>query len=308
MAMRRWGGLLCIVLFSSLLHAECLPPPIAPSASELQKLQAAAKDQGFLWKISKDGHDSWLYGTIHVNALAGFFPGPKVKQALQRSSILALELDLSDAKTQVELAQWARMGAGQVPTHLQSRLDAQLAQVCLPASMVQTMHPALLLMSIGVLGLRPLGLEAEYGSEPMLLGLAQAGQQKILGLETAAIQMQALLGTDSAVSAEDYELALQQLESQEDQAMALKLVKLWADSDLTTLAQYEQWCCNHAPKQEADMLRLLDERNPGLANGITQLHREGASIFAAVGSLHMVGKNSLLFLLAKQGFKIERIH
>ncbi len=41
------------------------------------------------------------------------------------------------------------------------------------------------------------------------------------------------------------------------------------------------------------MKRLLDERNPALAERIDALHAGRQAVFAAVGSLHMVGPNGL---------------
>ena len=29
-------------------------------------LASAVADHGFLWRVSKDGRSSWLYGTLHV--------------------------------------------------------------------------------------------------------------------------------------------------------------------------------------------------------------------------------------------------
>ena len=52
---------------------------------------------------------------------------------------------------------------------------------------------------------------------------------------------------------------------------------------------------------------MLDDRNPGLADGIDRLHREGRRVFAAVGALHMAGPRGLLRLLAARGFTVERL-
>ena len=54
------------------------------------------------------------------------------------------------------------------------------------------------------------------------------------------------------------------------------------------------------------MKRLLDDRNPGLAASIDALHAGGKQVFAAVGSLHMIGPNGLPALLRKRGYKIEQ--
>ncbi|QZA77553.1 TraB/GumN family protein [Deefgea tanakiae] len=296
-----WGILIGL---SVSVNAACVPAPIAPSAQEIQQLQETARDHGFLWKISKDGRTSWLYGSIHVNRLSTAFPGPKMRQALQQSQVIALELDPTDSATQAKLMQLGAQGAGQVPPALKARLQVQLDKVCLPESVAQAIHPALLFANLSVLGLREAGFETAYGTEYVLAG---AGK-KIIPLETAESQIQALLG-DGKVSAAEYADALAILENDSEQGTAIKLFDAWLKSDLFTLESFADWCdCMNTPKQRADLRRLLDDRNSPMVDRIAKLHTQSAPIFVAVGSLHMVGKNGLPALLAKRGFKVERVN
>ena len=71
-------------------------PPPAPTAEQWQAAQREARDVGLLWRLSKDGRDSWLFGTLHVGKLAWSAPGPALRQALARSDVLALEIDPTD--------------------------------------------------------------------------------------------------------------------------------------------------------------------------------------------------------------------
>ena len=74
------------------------------------------------------------------------------------------------------------------------------------------------------------------------------------------------------------------------------------------LAQYERWCeCVQGDTDRKLLLRLLDERNPALAEGIYALHREGRKVLAGVGALHMVGAQGLPALLRARGFTVERV-
>ncbi|HYN62510.1 MAG TPA: TraB/GumN family protein, partial [Rubrivivax sp.] len=74
----------------------CAPPPPPPGAEQLQAAQRSASDRGLLWRLSKEGRDSYLFGTIHVGKLQWSFPGPALSRALARSDLLALEIDLGD--------------------------------------------------------------------------------------------------------------------------------------------------------------------------------------------------------------------
>jgi uncharacterized protein YbaP (TraB family) len=52
----------------------------------------------------------------------------------------------------------------------------------------------------------------------------------------------------------------------------------------------------------------LDERNPGLADGIMKLLKTETNSFAAIGVLHLVGGTSVPELLRLRGMKVEKIY
>ena len=56
--------------------ASCPPVAEKPTAEALQAAARQARDHGFLWRISKDGRTSFLYGTMHVGKLDWAVPGP----------------------------------------------------------------------------------------------------------------------------------------------------------------------------------------------------------------------------------------
>ena len=101
--------LLAVVVFFQLqadmsVAATCPPALQQPTAERMQAAQQNARDRGFLWRISKDGRVSFLYGTIHMAKFEWMFPGPIVSQALRATDTIALEMDLLDADIQAELA------------------------------------------------------------------------------------------------------------------------------------------------------------------------------------------------------------
>ena len=82
----------------------CPPPPQQLTSESLSAGIRNAKDHGFLWRITKDGRSSYLYGTIHAAKAEWMFPGPVTLDALRRSDTLALELDVLDPDVQRRLA------------------------------------------------------------------------------------------------------------------------------------------------------------------------------------------------------------
>ena len=71
-------------------RAEQLTPEMIQSGSD------TAQDRGFLWRISKGGHTSHLYGTVHIAKQGWMSPGRTVRAAFDASDRLAVEVDALD--------------------------------------------------------------------------------------------------------------------------------------------------------------------------------------------------------------------
>src|SRR5687767_2783013 len=74
----------------------CPPVAQAPTSEQLQAAQRDARDRGFLWRISKQGRSSYLFGTLHLGRMPWVFAGPRLREALANTDTLALEIDLTD--------------------------------------------------------------------------------------------------------------------------------------------------------------------------------------------------------------------
>jgi uncharacterized protein YbaP (TraB family) len=102
---------------------------------------------------------------------------------------------------------------------------------------------------------------------------------------------------------------LEQLEDGSTRRAIARLARAWERGDLSDLADYERWCeCAVSDEDRALLVRINDERNPGLAQRIDALHRDGRKVFAAVGALHMTGPKALPRLLEARGFRVERVN
>jgi uncharacterized protein YbaP (TraB family) len=301
-----WLPVGLMLLWPGAPAASCPPPVPRPSAEQLQAAQR--QDRGLLWTLQRDGRTSYLYGTLHVGRPEWMTPGPRVAAALDRSELLALEIDPTNADMQREMAAPAGPEAPALPAALKERLARQIAAACLPAGALDGMHPAMQAMLLGVLEARWAGLDPGFAQEQALARRALDAGHRIVSLESVALQKKALLPDSPAETLAMVEQTLSQLESGSERAAVARLAQVWAQGDLATLEDYERWCdCIHDDAERAAMRALNDERNPALAERIDALHREGRPLFAAVGALHMTGAQSLLRHLAARGFRIQHI-
>lgn len=309
--MRCWLALLPLLLNVAAQHVaaaaatptQCPPQVQAAAASSAEP----DRDRGMLWRLRRDGHDSYLFGSLHIGRPAWAQLGPALRQALQDTEVLALELDLSDPATQAALARTPRL-AKPLTAALQARLAAQMRAACVPAQVLEGLHPLLQLSHLTVLTGRWDGFDAAFGQEMQLLAFAHQQGRQVVALERVEDQLQALIPNDATAVQRSIEDGLTQLEQGSVRGPMLRLALAWARGDLSDLQNYEQWCdCVHSDADRRWLRRLNDERNPPLAQRIAALHGRGTRVLAAVGALHMSGPQALPLLLAQDGFEVTRI-
>lgn len=285
----------------------CPPPAVAPTQQQVQAAAARARDRGFLWRVTKDGRTSHLYGTIHVGTLDWAFPGPKLRAALEGAQTLALEIDPLDPSIQAGLRDAAPPPPA-LPAALVERLARQRDRACLPAQLMAAMHPIMQAMTMMLVDSSRDGLRVDYGLEFALAGFARQRRTPIVSLETPQRQLEALIPKDAAQAERALASTLDQLDDGSARRVLRRLAAAWEQSDLATVADYERWCdCIKNADDRAALRALNDERNPALADKIAALHGQGKRVFAAVGALHMTGPQALPTLLAARGFRVERV-
>ena len=294
-------------------RVDCPPVPREPSAEQLQAALQAARDRGFLWRISKGGRDSYLYGTIHVGKLDWAFPGPLVREALEGAETLALELDLTDPEVLGQLSRSMKPAATrgtrfQLPAAAQQRLARQAQLACVGPDVLGNQHPVMQAITLTVLAARHDGLDPSYAQELVLGGIARAIDKRIVSLESAEMQAGLLVPSDQKQALAIAEQTITQLEKGQARAMLVKVARVWDERDLDQLSSFEQWCgCADTEDERQFLRRVNDERNGPMAERIDALHSGGRTVFAAVGALHMTGAHGLPQLLQQRGYTVERI-
>ncbi len=290
--------------------ARCPPAAAAPTQDDVLAGMREAVDSGLLWKATKGGRSVWLYGTIHVAQRAWMYPGPHVLQALLASDTLALELDPTDPDIVARLQKAIRRGPGApaLPEALQRRLLAQMAAACVAPDTLAALRPEMQAVSLDVLQGRRLGLYPDYGIDVFLAGMARGLRKPIRSLETPESQAALLVSNDAAETARSVGELLDELEAGKGTAMLQRLAGDWQRGDLADLGAYASWCeCLETASERADFVKLVDDRNPLMADKVVQWHAEGRSLFVAVGTLHLIGPAGLPALLASRGFQVERV-
>lgn len=289
--------------------ADCPPQAQFPDPSTIPRSLRDARDRGMLWRMEQDGRTSWLYGTAHVAEREWMFPGPTVVAALRGVDSVALELNLLDPAVMAALRQAvaARPDAPPLPPGLAGRLEAQARAACAGPEL-QALRPEMQVFTLLSLAARRQGLDPAYGIDMALAGMAVGLRKPLLSLETPAQQISEMVSDDPARVAERVAAGLDHLERGDAAQVLTTLAYAWADGRLNLLENYPRWCaCVESAAERAEYERMVDGRNPAMADAIAAQHRAGRSVFAAVGALHMAGPGGLPALLEKKGFRVQRV-
>lgn len=311
MAWMRWLLALALGASAVVAAAETTCPPAPPQITPDLITQAIpfAKDRGWLWAIRKDGRTSYLYGTLHVGRAQWMAPGPGLKRALQATDVLALELDPLDPEVQRALATANENVRRQLSAATAQRLKASWEAACLPPTDFTRGAPELRAFELMIAAAQREGLSPFYGSEILLSLVAKVISREVVSLETAARQIEAILARDDAEAERLVADTLDDVEQGKLRIVMARTAEVWEQGDLATLARYGEWCeCMDTDSERQLMKRLLEDRNPGLADAVDRLHTQGRSVLAAVGALHLPGPAGMVSLLEKKGYAVRRVH
>ena len=299
----RGAALLPALWWAAAVGAASCPPPLPTSTAASA---TAAKDRGLLWRATRDGRSSWLFGTLHVGSPGWRKLGPLTAAALRASDVLALEVDPSDPAL---LQAMADIRPPQpLPEALQKRLERAFERACMATEALAALHPVLQATTLTVMEARWLGMDSLYAMEQVLSAQVRLLGRRVVALESAVAQIQALVPADEEEARNLLDQSLQQLEDKSARRVLQRLAAAWEGGDLSTLEDFDGWCeCAASATDRAFLRKLNDDRNAPLAEGIENQHRLGSRVFAAVGALHMTGPQSLPRLLALRGFTVERV-
>lgn len=287
------------------------PPPAAPIDAERFRagLRDAVQDHGFLWRIARDGRTSYLYGTIHVAQPEWMFPGPLVRAAVAAADSVALELDVLDPIVPIRLAESARARSGEpLPADLVRRIDARMAAECMDPARWRGFAPEFQVAILSTMAARREGFDPAFAIDGVLSVVGRSLAKSVVSLESPESQMAALRAATAEGTIELVRSGLDDLDSGRAGPLVVRLVRAWRDSDLATLEDYARWCeCVRNDGERQALKVLLDDRNVLLAAQIDTMHAGGHAVFAAVGSLHMIGPMGLPALMRGRGFTVDLV-
>lgn len=280
---------------------------------------AWAIERGALFKVTDlkgSGHTQYLFGTMHVG-LPEFYPlEPRIVDAVQAASTLALEIDPAQPPEQVAQAMLRQGmvvpgGAGyeRLAPARRAQLNAALQATGVDAQAANVLNPAMVAVLISLSQYQKLGYRAELSVDAWLAQLARRGKTRVVALETVDGQLGQFNKLSSAEQWHFLDESLDNLASGEELQEARGLVEAWAHADRATLdALVKQVEEDSSVSGKFMRETLLDGRNGALADKLAALLQGEPRTVGAIGMLHLLGKRGVPALLQAKGYRVERVY
>ena len=262
--------------------------------------------RGLLWRIeAADAEPSYLFGTIHSEDARVLALAPPVRQAFDGAHRICLEITL-DAATLVTTSLAMMLTDGRtlkdiVGDDLYQKTVAALADYAVPEMVTAQLKPwaaaTTLIMPKPVTGVV---LDTAFYRDGVAAG------KPVEGLETVAEQLQVFENVEERHQVTLLRDTVEHLP--EVRADYEALLAAWLDRDLDRLV-----AIGDASLQRTDddffksfKRTLIVDRNHRMDERMQPYLKTGGA-FIAVGALHLPGKEGLLNLLEKRGYKVVRV-
>lgn len=275
---------------------------------------ARAVERGALFKVSGHGHTMYLFGTIHMG-LPEFYPlDDSVTRALAASTTLALEIDptvqTAELAATVQRAALSTPAvAAAMPPALEPRLSRRLEALGAPATLSTQLKPWMLLITLSTVEYAKLGYRPDLAVDAHLANLAHSRNIKVVALETVESQLDLFDRLPVADQWTILDETVTSLDSGESQQEVRALTDGWAKADRAAFdalaRKYEE---DRRLSSQILQRRFLAERNGPMADKLDGLLRRESNTMAAVGLMHLVGKDGLPTLLRAKGLKVEQLY
>ena len=257
-----------------------------------------------LWEIHGKHNTVYLLGSIHVLRPSDYPLAPAVLKAYADSKALVMEINLAEMdseQVQAEMLSSAMLPEGKTLADIlgprrYSRAAGLSHDIGIDLATFDQFAPWFAAEAISELQLTQLGFEAQSGVEMYFLERARADGKSIDGLETVHDQIALFEGLSMDTQANYLVSSLEQARSLPREVDAM--VHAWQRGDT---AWFEHELDAEFGQDPALQQSVLAARNRKWLPRIEALLNDDRNYLVIVGTGHLIGPNSVIDLLKKDG-------
>jgi uncharacterized protein YbaP (TraB family) len=267
---------------------------------------AAEPQRHSLWSLKGKTNTVYLLGSVHFLNASEQLPAA-LENAYREAEVLVMEIDMDDldpAETQRTTMELGMQPAGQslqqqLGQQTYARLETRAREVGIDPALLNRFRPWFAGMTLMQLQLMKMGLAPAAGVEQRFTTRATADKKPIHGLETLREQLGMLAGLPEKQQREFLLYSIEDADRMEEEVD--DLLKAWRRGDTKALAQLLAEGFDRYP----DLYRpLTTDRNRHWVPQVEDLLDDREDYLVVVGTLHLVGKDSLIDLLEGKGHRV----
>ena len=265
-----------------------------------------------MWRMSDEDTEIYLFGTIHVLPENVDWRRKAVLDVFNKADIVYFETTDRDPSsgTYLDFFKAGIAAPGQevkdvLTPDQYERLSSALKDIGLRIENFKGQQPWFAALMISVMALEAEGHLAEYGVETWMetqLGPEREVRSLENGMEVAYSLARLTIASQVAMLMDGLD-ELEEIEA--DDSDLKKSMNVWLSGD--TNALYEEAIGDMKTEMPAVYEVMFTRRNRHWVNMLEWLMtREEGTIFVAVGSGHLAGPDSVITMLEKKGWSLER--
>jgi len=294
-------------ILASLLLGACNNAP-EPVTLNTVKTGAPA-----LWKVTgtRPGQlgAAYMFGTIHILPDDVEWRTPALETAIAESDQLVIEvLGLDDPQSAAKIFSRLAVSPGQkqldarIEPALRDDLDRIIDAANISERTLNRMETWAAALSLASAQTRGLGLDSSGGVEEKLTAQFEKAGKPIAALETIEQQLGYF---DKLPEAQQRQMLASVIEESGDSRQAFeKLFNAWMTGDIEQIVTLSDTGILNDPKTRQ---YLLVARNSSWAEQLDKRLQKPGTSLVAVGAAHLAGPDAVQAMLAKRGYKIEKI-
>jgi len=264
-----------------------------------------------LWAVSDADTTIYLFGTIHLLPEHYQWRTPKLDQAVGNSQQLVVETIVDQKNPQKLMQAIASMAfntpnlpplADRVAPEKRAELASAVKESGLPPQALDKMETWAAAFILLGNQFRDMGLKGDEGVEIVLRNTFASEGKPIGELESNAEQLSFFDRLPESAQRQLLEGAIDQ--SSEAKAEFNQMLTSWAKGDVKGIARSFNHDLAGSPALEQ---ALLKTRNANWSRWIEQRMAQPGAIMIAVGAGHLAGRDSVIDLLKRDGYRVKRL-
>jgi len=269
--------------------------------------------RGIFYEVSGGENTVYLMGSIHVGEEEMYPLHSSIEEAFNASDVLVMEIDLDNLNEMAaaqEMMEYAMYDDGttmrdEIPEDTFEELLSYAEPLGIGEEILDLFRPWYGTMLLTEIAVEESTLSQEYGVEMYFLDKKE--DRGVIGLESISDQLLPF----TLLSQESQQLYLEETlaEMENVEAQLREMITKWKEGDLEYFEELRRESIEEIVTEsfQQTQIALLDDRDENMAEKIQELieNDEEQTYFIVVGSLHLVGENSIPYNLEGMGYQLE---